>query len=83
MSEYRWKYAVEVQKANGSWNHGTIWAVYPGDFRAFLRYINGEDNPCNGQIVMITSGPPVRVKRIEDDAEAQFNWPEDRKVYPC
>lgn len=79
----KWKYVVEVKKANGLWSQGATWAVHPGEFRAFLSYINGENDPKNGRVVLITNGPPLRVKRISDSAGAQYNWPEDRKDCIC
>lgn len=78
---YKWKYSVEVQRVDGQWSHGTIWACFPGEFRALLRYLNGEDYPHTGQVVVRTQGPAMRIRRIADDAEENFNWPEDRKVW--
>lgn len=79
---YRWKYSIEVQRADGGWSSGTVWSCNPGEFRKLLQYINGELNPHNGQVVVRTSGPPVRIKRIADDVEENFSWPEDMHVWP-
>jgi hypothetical protein len=75
----KWKYAIEVEKKNGNWSNGTIWAVAPSDFRTFLRYINGEDTPDK---LLFASKPVTRVKRVSDDTVANYEWPQDRKVYP-
>ena len=74
----RWKYAIESQRRDGAWCHGTTWECYPSHFRALLRYINGDDNPDTGQVVVDTQGPPTRIKRIDDDVEPDFKWPEDK-----
>jgi hypothetical protein len=75
---YKWKYSIETQRVDGTWSRGTVWACCPGDFRKLLRYLNGDDNPSNGAIVVVTSGPPIRIKRLADEAEMEFQWPEDK-----
>jgi hypothetical protein len=73
----KWKYAVEIEKVNGKWSNGTIWAVTPGDFRAFLRYINGEEK----NKLLFASKPITRVRRVDDNTPANYEWPQDQKVY--
>lgn len=75
---YRWKYAIESQRRDDAWCHGTTWECCPGHFRALLRYIIGDENPHTGQVVVDTQGPPIRIRRIADDVEPDFKWPEDR-----
>lgn len=75
---YRWKYSIETQWGDGTWSQGTVWACEPGCFRKLLRYLNGDDNPSDGTVVVVTSLPPMRIKRIADEAEAKFQWPEDK-----
>ena len=75
---YKWKYSIEIQRAGGIWCQGTVWACNPGSFRKLHRYISGDDDPSDGAIVVVTRGPPIRIKRIADEAEAEFQWPEDR-----
>ncbi len=73
----RWKYAIESQRWDGTWCYGTTWECCPGHFRALLRYIVGDDNPCTGQIVVDTQAA-IRIKRIADAVESDFKWPEDK-----
>lgn len=79
---YKWKYSIETQRVGGTWTQGTVWACCPGDFRKLLRYISGDDNPSDGVVVVVTKGPPIRIKRIADEAEAKFQWPEDQVSWP-
>lgn len=78
----KWKYSIEAQRFDGTWSRGTIWACYPGCFRELLYYINGENDPCTGRIVVKTNGPSTRIRRASDEAESDFSWPEDKMVWP-
>ncbi len=79
---FKWNYSIEVQRVSGDWSHGTIWACCPSNFRALLRYINGESDPCTGSIIVRTNGPPTRIRRAENNVEPDFRWPDDRKLAP-
>lgn len=73
-------YAVEVQRVDGIWSCGLVWACLPAKFRELLQYINGENDPCNLQIVVKINGPPTRIRRVHDRLRADFSWPEDKKT---
>jgi hypothetical protein len=77
----KWKYQIEVQKKNGKWSLGTIWEVDRADFRQFLAYINGENDPSDGNIMLQMVNPPVRIKHVSNSEIAQFSWPEDSLTY--
>jgi len=70
MCNRRWKYGIEVQLYNGRWQLGTVWACYPNQFRALLKFVNGESDSSTR-----TFGPPTRIRRMLDSEEAEFTWP--------
>jgi len=75
---YRRKYQVQIQTIPGIWKAEAVWAVYPSDFRGFIAFLHGEcpGTLPEGQEVPLLKGPPIRVKRVSDDAAPQFVWPD-------
>jgi len=66
-----WKYGIEVQLYNGKWQLGIVWACHPSQFRALLRYVNGESDSLDRK----THNPPTRIRRMSDNEKAEFTWP--------